>query len=230
MARDNFNSCLAHVLEFEGGWADNPADPGGATMKGITIATYRAWKGRAVTKAELRAIPDSEVAAIYRQNYWNPLRGDDLPAGLDLVAFDAGVNSGVSRGARWLQQAVGVASDGKIGPQTLAAAAIVDHPTAISRALDHRLAFMQAAKHSKTGALLWPTFGRGWQRRVDSVRAVAMAMAKPAPNRPSVPSSPSIPVTDAAPAAPEQPAMGATVPLVILGATIVAAAVIFGVL
>jgi len=71
-------------------------------MKGITVGAYRAWKGQAVIKAELRAIPDSEVRAIYRQNYWDAVRGDDLPAGLDLVAFDGAVNSGVSRGAKWL--------------------------------------------------------------------------------------------------------------------------------
>ncbi|MDK8874421.1 glycosyl hydrolase 108 family protein [Paracoccus sp. SSJ] len=190
--KTNFDRCLSHVLASEGGWADDPKDPGGATMKGITIGTYRAWKGRAVTKAELRAIPDSEVRAIYRQNYWNPVRGDDLPLGLDLVAFDGAVNSGVSRGAKWLQTAVGVTVDGKIGPQTLAAAKAAHPEAVIDRACSARLAWLRTTKHKDTGKLLWPTYGKGWSIRVESVRETAIAMSKvTAPNatKPAAPSA-----------------------------------------
>ena len=172
--RDNFPACLAEVLRHEGGWSDHPKDPGQATMKGVTIGTYRAWKGRTVSKDELRRIPDSEVAAIYRAWYWQPVRGDDLPAGLDLVAFDAAVNSGPSRGAKWLQKAVGVTQDGKIGPATIGAARQADAALAVNRACDARMGFLRSLG-------TWPTFGKGWTRRVDSVRAVALAMAKPAP-------------------------------------------------
>ena len=179
--KDNFERCLAHVLASEGGWADDKADPGGATMKGITIGTYRAWKGRAVTKAELRAISDAEVAAIYRQNYWNAVRGDDLPPGLDLVAFDGAVNSGVSRGARWLQQALGVTADGKVGPQTLTAARQAHPEAVIDRACDLRMGFLR-------GLPTWSRFGKGWSSRVNSVRDTAISMSinpagspKPAP-------------------------------------------------
>ena len=166
----NYAKCLPEILRHEGGWADHPSDPGGATMKGITIGTYRQWKGRAVTKAELRAISDEEIAAIYKRNYWDKVRGDDLPAGLDLVAFDAAVNSGPARGARWLQTALGVAADGKIGPKTIAAAEAADAATAINRALDVRLSFLKGLK-------TWPTFGKGWGRRVSDVRKVALGMA-----------------------------------------------------
>ena len=79
--KSNFYHCLKLVLAHEGGWADHPKDPGGATMKGITIGTYRAWKGRNVTKAELRDISDAEVAAIYRQNYWATMRALDRAFG-----------------------------------------------------------------------------------------------------------------------------------------------------
>lgn len=180
--KSNFAACLPEILKHEGGWADHPKDPGGATMKGITIGTYRQWKGRAVTKAELRAISDAEVAAIYKRNYWDKVRGDDLPAGLDLVAFDAAVNSGPSRGARWLQTALGVAADGKVGPKTVEAALAADTATAINRALDVRLSFLK-------GLRTWPTFGKGWGRRVADVRAKALSMVgtKPAtaPKRPA---------------------------------------------
>lgn len=166
--KDNFARCLPEILRHEGGWADHRKDPGGATMKGITIGTYRQWKGRAVTKAELRAISDEEVAAIYRRNYWDKVRGDDLPAGLDLVAFDAAVNSGPARGARWLQTALGVAADGKIGPKTIAAAQAADAAMAINRALDIRLSFLRGLK-------TWSTFGKGWSARVAGVRKVALS-------------------------------------------------------
>jgi lysozyme family protein len=182
--RGNFANCLPHILRHEGGWADNPKDPGGATMKGITIGTFADWRGRKVTKAELRAISDSEVAAIYKQNYWDKVRGDDLPAGLDLVAFDAAVNSGVSRGARWLQQAVGAAADGKVGPETVRLANAFPGGAAIVTATALRLQFLRGLK-------TWATFGGGWQRRVDEVRSAALAMVenRPAPveNRPAPP-------------------------------------------
>lgn len=190
--RSNFDRCLAETLAHEGGWADDPRDAGGATNFGITFATYRAWKKRPITKAELRNISDAEVAAIYRQNYWDAVRGDDLPAGLDLVAFDAAVNSGVSRGAKWLQSALGVTADGMIGPQTIAAAKAAHPEAVIDRAISARLAFLRVAKNTKTGALLWPTYGKGWTRRVESVRETAIAMSKvTAPNatKPAAPSA-----------------------------------------
>ena len=82
--KDNFDACLAKVLKHEGGWADHPKDPGGATMKGVTIAVFREYKGRAVTKDELRAISDADLRAIYKAGYWDKVKGDDLPRGLDL--------------------------------------------------------------------------------------------------------------------------------------------------
>lgn len=195
--RDNFSACLTETLRHEGGWADDPRDPGGATMKGVTLATYRQWRPGA-TKAQLRAITDAEVAAIYRKGYWDAVRGDDLPAGLDLVAFDAAVNSGAKRGAQWLQAALGVPQDGKIGRETLRAADMTGATGAINRACDARLAFMKRAKHPKTGASLWATYGRGWSSRVASVRAAAHRMAHPyrpapKPDTPNVRPSPNQP-------------------------------------
>ena len=166
----NFEACLAEVLTWEGGWSDHPSDPGGATMKGITLATYRQWKPGA-SKAQLKAITDAEVRAIYKQGYWDVVQADDLPPGLDLVAFDAAVNSGPMRSAKWLQGALGVAPDGKIGPQTLAAAQAADPHSVILAACSARLNFVR-------GLSTWPVFGKGWQRRIDGVRAKALEMAK----------------------------------------------------
>lgn len=204
----NFDLCLREVLSHEGLWSDHPNDPGQATMKGITIGTYAGWKGRKVTKAELRAISDAEVAAIYRRKYWDAVRGDDLPAGLDLVAFDAAVNSGPARGARWLQQALGVTADGKIGPATLARAHASYAPAVIERAVGFRLAFLRGLK-------TWQHFGKGWSRRVEDVRVTALAMA----SKPVVASQPAKTATNAPGQAPHDPADGAKM----LGKVILAA-------
>lgn len=176
--KGNFERCLAETLKWEGGWSDHPEDPGGATNKGVTLATYRAWKGRA-TKADLRKITDAEVAAIYKAWYWQPVRGDELPAGLDLVAFDAAVNSGPSRSAKWLQLAVGAVQDGKIGPATIKAAGKQYQPAAIMRAIAIRRGFLKSLK-------AWPTFGKGWTARLDAIEAAALAMADHQVARPDV--------------------------------------------
>lgn len=168
--KSNFEACLAETLSHEGGWADHPKDPGGATMKGVTIGTYERFKGRKVTKAELKAISDYDLKMIYRRGYWDEVRGDELPAGLDMVAFDGAVNSGPSRGIKWLQAGVGAQVDGLIGPATIAAANRVSARDAINRACDARMFFLR-------GLSTWPTFGKGWQRRVETVRAKALEMA-----------------------------------------------------
>lgn len=180
--KSNFDASMAETLRHEGGWADNPADPGGATMKGVTIGTFAQWKGRKVTKDELRAISDADLRAIYRRNYWDKVRGDDLPFGLDFVAFDGAVNSGPSRGARWLQHAVGVTPDAKVGPATIAAARATYVPDAINRAVDARLTFLR-------GLRTWGTFGKGWSARVEAVRATALRMATAQPATPTSPSA-----------------------------------------
>ena len=195
--KDNFERCLAITLAHEGGWADDPHDRGGATMKGITIGTYAQFKGRKVTKDELRNISDADLRTIYRRNYWDKVRGDDLPTGLDLVAFDGAVNSGPSRGARWLQHGVGALPDGKIGPETVRAATVTNAAQAIGRACDARLSFLRSLK-------TWATFGKGWSSRVEDIRAKAIGMARhvsetaetltrPAPHVNAPPVAPSVP-------------------------------------
>lgn len=195
--RENFDRCLAEVLRHEGGWSDHPHDPGGATMKGVTLATYRKWKPGA-TKDDLRQITDAELARIYRAGYWDIVRGDDLPAGLDLVAFDGAVNSGPARGAKWLQTGLGVTADGKIGPVTISAAHKAAPGVAINRACDARMSFLRSLK-------TWGTFGRGWTRRVEDVRSTALLMAVPkVPERPAPKPAPA-PATPAVKPAPYDP-------------------------
>lgn len=170
MAAENFARALDLVLRHEGLWSDYPRDPGGPTMKGITLRTYADFLGRDVSKSELRAIPLDHIKAIYKQGYWDKVSGDDLPAGIDYCAFDAAVNSGPRRAVVWMQKAMMVAADGDFGPKTLAAAKSANVSWAIRRMVRFRLDFLQSLS-------TWRTFGRGWQSRVDGVERSALAMA-----------------------------------------------------
>ncbi|MDH2311418.1 glycoside hydrolase family 108 protein [Methylobacterium brachiatum] len=170
MAAANFERALALVLVHEGGYVDHPADPGGATNLGVTIGTLSDWLGRPATKAEVKALTKVSVAPIYRRNYWNAVRADELPSGVDYCVFDFAVNSGKGRAIPSLQRALSVADDGKLGPLTLAAATSKDAGQTIERICADRLAFLRRLS-------TWPTFGRGWTARVEGVRAEAMALA-----------------------------------------------------
>lgn len=170
MASASFEPALTCVLRHEGGYSDHPNDPGGATMMGITQKTLSDWRGQGVTKAEVRALARPEVAAIYRARYWNAVRADDLPAGLDLAVFDFAVNSGPLRAIRMLQRVLDVTVDGLLGPATLAAA----H----ARPATETVTALCAARLDFLGKLsTFPVFGRGWTRRIRDVEANARRMA-----------------------------------------------------
>jgi lysozyme family protein len=170
MAHDNKAACMAEIFRHEGGFVNHPKDPGGATNMGITIGTLRDWRRQPVTVADVRNLTHAEATEIYSKNYWQPVRGDELPHGVDLVTFDPAVNSGVSRGAQWLQRALGVPADGKIGPVTIEAARKAPAVKTIRKAIEIRAGFLR-------GLRTWSTFGKGWSRRIADVEAVAIAMA-----------------------------------------------------
>jgi len=166
MADANWNTCLAFVLASEGGFVDDPLDPGGATNMGITLDVLSQWRHTAVTKADVQALGKDEAGAIYRANYWNATRCSDLPSGVDLMVFDAAVNLGCGRSAKFLQGAVGAAQDGSIGPATLALVAAAVPLTLITALSAARVAYYQSLS-------TFNHFGAGWTARVQ--RAVALA-------------------------------------------------------
>lgn len=150
----NFEACLALTLGYEGGYSNNPKDPGGPTNLGVTIATLSHELGRAASVAEVRALTKASVGPIYRKKFWNLINGDDLPAGVDCLAFDVAVNSGPGRALQWL-------------------AATKDIRTPVDRvkALDgRRRSFWRALK-------IFVTFGRGWMNRENDILKHALAMA-----------------------------------------------------
>jgi lysozyme family protein len=173
MTTKNFPAALAATLVYEGGWSDHPKDPGGATMKGITLERYRAWeRNPAVTKAQLRNISDEKVKAIYKAGYWDLVLGDELPGGLDFVMFDWAVNSGSARAVKALQRSLGIRVDGVMGPMALAAVRALNSNQVedlIEDICNRRVAFIRSLS-------TYSTFGKGWELRIKSVRAKARGM------------------------------------------------------
>ncbi|MFG1302198.1 glycosyl hydrolase 108 family protein [Xanthobacter sp. V3C-3] len=189
MVAANFKPSLACVNVHEGGKDDDKNDPGGRTAYGVTQARYNQYlrdKGR--PRADVWSITVPEREEIWRTYYWNVVRADDLPAGLDYVVFDAAVNSGPAQAIRWLQRSLNdvraktgqgpISVDAQMGTNTIAAAnAIDDTDAVIERMQARRLAMLQELR-------TWKYFGRGWGRRVAEVKKLGQAVARgsvPAP-------------------------------------------------
>lgn len=169
----HFPKILAMTLHHEGLWSDHVKDPGGATMKGITMKTYSDFLGRPAMKDELRRIPDDHVEAIYRKGYWDKVRGDDLAAispGLAACVFDFAVNSGPGRAARALQSLCGAVTDGAIGPNTLKQVKAWAAMLGPHSAIDAYQAFRQ---HYLESLDTFAHFGKGWTQRVGGMTVFA---------------------------------------------------------
>jgi hypothetical protein len=166
---DNFDRCVAVTLAYEGGFSDNPTDPGGATNFGITKRTLEAYLGTAVTVEDVRTMSSSTAIAIYRANYWNQMRCGDLPAGVDMMVFDYGVNSGPAVAIKALQALVRVAQDGAIGPRTLGAVAGAAPMTLVNDLAQVRMSYLRALP-------TFAQFAEGWTRRVSDVQQKAQRM------------------------------------------------------
>lgn len=169
----SFDRALPRVLEYEGGYTDDPRDPGNwtggkvgvgqnkGTKKGIAAASF--------PDLDIKNLSDAKIAEIYRAKYWAKVRGDDLPPGVDFSVFDAAVNSGPSRSVKWLQAVLGVDQDGKVGDkETLPAVLKADPATTIKAHCAKRLGFVKSLA-------IWNTFGKGWSRRIADVEATALS-------------------------------------------------------
>ncbi|WFP74483.1 glycoside hydrolase family 108 protein [Mesorhizobium sp. WSM4906] len=176
MAVSREQESLVHVLAHEGGYSNHPDDPGGATMKGVTQRVYDAYRrSKGLAPRSVKAITSQELFEIYDRQYWDAVKGDQLPAGVDYVVFDGAVNSGPKQSIIWLQRALGSLYEGRVdgvmGLGTIAAVqSCNDHDALIDRICDLRLAFL---RHLTT----WPTFGKGWGARVAEVRSIGQAWA-----------------------------------------------------
>lgn len=171
MSASNFMACFRETESFEGGYVNDPHDPGGATMKGVTQAVYSAWlarRGRA--DAAVRSASDEDISAIYRSQYWDAVRGDDLYDGLDLVVVDTGWGSGPVTAVKFLQRQIGVDDDGHFGIITNAALKSHWNSTDLINSLCVvRMNFFRSLP-------TWRYFGEGWTRRLDGIQSTALRM------------------------------------------------------
>jgi lysozyme family protein len=158
MSSSHFEACLREVLKHEGGFVNHPKDPGGATNMGITKATLEQFRGRKVSVDEVKTLTREEAARIYRLNYWDVIKGDALPAGINLCVFDCAVNSGPHRALKFLKETM---NDRAVLPESA---------SRIQAYTRYRLRFLI---HLST----WPTFGRGWLKRVKAIEKKALSMA-----------------------------------------------------
>lgn len=157
------------ILASEGGYVDHPSDPGGATNLGITHRTLAAWRGKPVTKQDVRNLTRAEALEIYEAQYWRTSGADRLPVGIDYAVFDYAVNSGPARAVKDLQRVLGVGVDGIVGAQTLAAVSARQSADLIRGLCDRRRAFVRGLK-------TYSTFGRGWESRINSVEQNALSL------------------------------------------------------
>ena len=171
-----FELALTHVLKMEGGWTEDPYDPGGPTNAGITLADYARWRNvsldeasAAALGAELKSIPHDTVRKIYASFYWRPSHANELRPSLAIMHFDASVNHGLAGAARMLQRVLGVSADGEIGPRTLAAAGACDLRAAVGAYAGQRRASYRSL------ATFW-RFGRGWLARIAATEKLAISV------------------------------------------------------
>ena len=163
---NNWQSSLEKILHHEGGYVNHPKDPGGETNLGVTKRVYEEWGG---TK-DMKDLLVEDVNPIYKKNYWDKCKCDDLPNGLDLCVFDFGVNAGPGRAAKFLQRMIGTTVDGGIGPNTLKAVDTYVEETGLETAIEN----YQSARQSYYEELsTFDTFGKGWTRRVEETTASA---------------------------------------------------------
>jgi len=176
MSADCYAESIRRLLKSEGGYVNHPSDPGGPTNFGITLADYRKYVKADANAADIRAMNVDEAKAIYRAKYWDVMRGDELPAGVDYCVFDYAVNSGTGRAPKVLQRVLGISVTGWMNDATVAAARGREARALIQAICDERMRFLQGLK-------TWRVFGNGWSKRVGEVRATALAMADKATGR-----------------------------------------------
>jgi len=159
---NKFSEALEIILHHEGGYVNHPKDPGGETNLGVTKRVYEDFGG----EKEMKDLTKEDVEPIYKKNYWDRVKGDDLPEGLDLCIFDFAVNAGPGRAAKFIQRLVNTTVDGGIGPNTLGKIKeYVDH-YGINQTIESYALMRQNYYESLSN---FATFGKGWTRRVSEV-------------------------------------------------------------
>ena len=163
----NYDKCLETILHHEGGYVNHPKDPGGETNLGVTKKVYQEHGG---TK-DMKDLLVEDVAPIYKKGYWDKMKCDDIPSGLDLCLFDFGVNAGPGRAAKFLQSMIGTTVDGGIGPNTLAKLEEYIRENGEHEAVNK---YQEMRQKYYEQLSTFDTFGKGWTRRVEETTKLAL--------------------------------------------------------
>jgi len=169
----NFDMSFDRVMQSEGGYVWDKDDAGGETNLGVTIGAWGAYLGRAIQPGEMKALTKDAVKPFYKQMYWDKVRCDELPTGVDYAVFDFAVNAGTGRAAKFLQRAVGAVDDGAIGSGTMALVAKTTPGKLLQNFAEQKEAFYNTLAEKN------PTqqkFLKGWLSRVASVQTAATSM------------------------------------------------------
>jgi len=166
--KSNWSQSFQFLLTSEGGYVNNPKDPGGRTNLGITQPVWENWVGRPSSEKEMRSLTPAQVEPLYKKKYWDVCRCDELPTGLDYLVFDFAVNAGIGRVIKTLQSCVGVTPDGAIGPMTLAAVAKTD---------DLIDKFSVAKEVFYRSLPTFAVFGKGWLNRIQEAKCRTLLLS-----------------------------------------------------
>ena len=168
--KENFDQSFEMVLKHEGGYVNDPRDPGGRTNLGVTQRAWEGYVGKPVDEDFMRKLTPEGVKPFYKAMYWDKIKGDQLPNGVDYAAYDLAVNSGVGRAAKFLQTIAGVMADGVLGPKSMGAIRECNPEHTVDALCDMRLDFLKRLSN-------FDIYGKGWAGRVARVRAKAADMA-----------------------------------------------------
>lgn len=201
MAAKDYEACELRVLAHEGSeYTDgvHPYDPGGPTRWGITIADVRQFLKPGATAEDVKRLTKQQAMDIYRPHYWVPIRGDDLPAGVDYAIYDYGINSGISRAGKVLRRVLGLSdSDWHVTDEVLSVLKRRDPVAVINAICEERMRFLR-------GLPIWSTYQRGWTTRVNEVRSFSKQLAQGAVALPQPTAIPSISMGKGTIAAPKK--------------------------
>jgi lysozyme family protein len=173
----NWDKSFDMVIAHEGGFTNDERDPGnklldgrkGSTMLGCTQANWEKYIGHEVTQEDMKALKKEDVKPLYKRDYWDAVRGDDLPAGVDYAVFDFAINAGPAAARKMIQKALGVTADGSIGPATLKAIQEADGKELLDKFSHSKEAFYKSLP-------TFQTYGKGWLKRVADVQTSASTM------------------------------------------------------
>lgn len=174
--KQNFDRILDELLLSEGGFVNHPSDPGGATNLGVTLATAKRLgidvdKDGDTDVNDIKLLKREHAAQVFKSEFWDKVKGDELPHGLDYAVVDFAYHSGPKRAVIGLQRLLGLADDGILGPHTLAAVKSYQfYDTLINRYMDDRVKFLKSLS-------TFSVFGKGWMNRIVKVRKISLELA-----------------------------------------------------